>query len=122
MFTVVKMDTFSGGLYDLICLFLRSTDEALWPVPNHIIDMCVHVNSPYSYVHMFWVVFEWTIGVLGFDSRRGLGIFLFTTASRTALGPTQPPVQWVQGGSFPGDKAAGGEADQSPPSSTEVKE
>jgi hypothetical protein len=29
----------------------------------------------------------WTIGVLGFDSRPELGIFLFTTASRTALGP-----------------------------------
>jgi hypothetical protein len=35
------------------------------------------------------------VGVLGFDSWRGLGIFLFTTASRTALGPTQPPIQWV---------------------------
>jgi hypothetical protein len=35
------------------------------------------------------------IGVLGFDFRRGLGIFLFTTVSRTALGPTQPPIQWV---------------------------
>jgi hypothetical protein len=30
----------------------------------------------------------WTIGVLGFDSRQGLGTFLFTTGSRTALGPT----------------------------------
>jgi hypothetical protein len=38
---------------------------------------------------------RWTIGVLGFDSRRGLGIFLFTAASRTALGLTQPPIQWV---------------------------
>jgi hypothetical protein len=28
------------------------------------------------------------VGVLAFHSRRGLGIFLFTTASRTALGPT----------------------------------
>jgi hypothetical protein len=37
----------------------------------------------------------WTIGVLGFDFRRGLGIFLFTTAFRKALGPTQPPIQWV---------------------------
>jgi hypothetical protein len=41
--------------------------------------------------------YGWTIGVLGFDSRRGLGIFLFTTASRTALGPTQPPIQWEPG-------------------------
>jgi hypothetical protein len=29
----------------------------------------------------------------GFDSRQGLGIFLFTTASRSALGSTQPPIQ-----------------------------
>jgi len=28
----------------------------------------------------------------GFESRQGLEIFLFTTASRPALGPTQPPI------------------------------
>jgi hypothetical protein len=32
----------------------------------------------------------------GFDSRQGLEIFLFCTASRP--GPTQPPIQWVPGG------------------------
>jgi len=38
-------------------------------------------------------------GRSGFDSRRGLGIFLFTTASRTALGPTQPGLfSWGQSG------------------------
>jgi hypothetical protein len=64
----------------------------------------------------------WTIGVLGFDSRLGLGIFLFTTASRTALGPTQPPIQWVTGALSLGLKRPGREADYSPPSSSEVKE
>jgi hypothetical protein len=64
----------------------------------------------------------WTIGVLGFDSRRGLAIFLFTTASRTALGSTQPPIQWVPGALSLGVKQPGREADQSLLSSAEVKE
>jgi hypothetical protein len=63
----------------------------------------------------------WTIGVIEFDSRRGLGIFLFFTASRTALGPTQPPIQWVPGALSLGVKRPGREADHSPPSSAEVK-
>jgi hypothetical protein len=50
---------------------------------------------------------DWTIGVLGFDSRQGLGIFLFTTVSRTAPGPTQPPIQWVQGAVSLGVKRRG---------------
>jgi hypothetical protein len=64
---------------------------------------------------------DWTIGVLCFDSRRGLGIFLFTTASRTALGPTQPPIQWVPRALSLGVKRPGREADHSPPSRAEVK-
>jgi hypothetical protein len=63
-----------------------------------------------------------TIGVLGFDSRRGMGIFLFTTASRTALGSTEPPIQWVLGDLSLGVKWLGRAADHSPPSSAEVKE
>jgi hypothetical protein len=65
--------------------------------------------------------FGWTIGVLGFDSRRVLGIFLFTTVSRTALEPTQPRIQWVPGALSLGVKRPGCEADHSPPSSAEVK-
>jgi hypothetical protein len=31
----------------------------------------------------------------GFDFRQGQGFLLLTTVSRTALGPTQPPIQRV---------------------------
>jgi hypothetical protein len=58
----------------------------------------------------------------GFDSRRGLGIFLFTTEFRTALGRTQPPIQWVPGALSLGVKRPIREAGHSPPSSAEVKE
>jgi hypothetical protein len=47
-------------------------------------------------------------------SQRGLGVFLFITASRPALGPTQPPIQWVPGVLFLGIKRPGCEADHSP--------
>jgi hypothetical protein len=43
-------------------------------------------------------------------------------ASRTALGPTQPPNQLAPGALSLGVKRPGGEADQSPPSSAEAKE
>jgi hypothetical protein len=63
----------------------------------------------------------WTIGVLGFDSRGELGIF-FTTVFRTALGSTQPPIQWVPGALSLEVKWPCREADHSAPSSAEVKE
>jgi len=63
----------------------------------------------------------WAIGVLGFDSGRGLGIFRFTTASRPAVFPIQPPNQWVPGTVSLGVKRPGHEADHSLPSSAEVK-
>jgi hypothetical protein len=40
----------------------------------------------------------------------GMGIFLFTNASRTALGPTQPPIQGVPGVLSLGVKRPGREA------------
>jgi hypothetical protein len=64
----------------------------------------------------------WTIGVLGFDSWKGLETFIFTTASRTALGFTQPPIQLVPGTLSLGVKHLGREADRSFPCSAEIKE
>jgi hypothetical protein len=61
------------------------------------------------------------IGVLGFDSRRGLGIFLLITVSRKVLVPTQYAIIWVPGALSMGVKRPGREADHSPSSSAEVK-
>jgi hypothetical protein len=47
---------------------------------------------------------------------------LFTTASITALGPTQPPTQWVRGVLSPGVKRPVREADHSPPTTAEDKD
>jgi hypothetical protein len=79
------------------------------------------IESRDSFVGIATRLTGWTIGVLVFDSRRGLGIFLFTTASRTALGPIQPPIQWIPGALSLGIKWPWREADHSPPSSAEVK-
>jgi hypothetical protein len=45
----------------------------------------------------------------------------FSSASTPALGPTQPPIQWVPGSLTLGVKLPGREADHSPSSSAEVK-
>jgi hypothetical protein len=63
------------------------------------------------HVFMSWCLCAW----------HELGIFVFTTASRQALGPTQPPIQWVPGVLTLGVKRPGREADHSLPSSAEVK-
>jgi hypothetical protein len=64
------------------------------------------------------VVTRLRAGGLGFDFRKRLGVFLFATAYRPALGPTQPRIQWALS---PTVKRPGREADHSPPSSAAVK-
>jgi len=58
----------------------------------------------------------------GFESLYGVGLFLFTTASRPGLEPTQPPNQRVAVALSLGVKRQGREADLSLPTSAEVKE
>jgi hypothetical protein len=43
----------------------------------------------------------------GFDFRQGQSILLFTSLSRTAVGPAQTPIQWVAGSISPGQSDRG---------------
>jgi hypothetical protein len=58
---------------------------------------------------------------LGFESRQGQEIFLFSAVFTPALGPTRPPIKWVPRPDSSGVKRQKLEADDQPPSSTEVK-
>jgi hypothetical protein len=52
---------------------------------------------------------------------RGRDFFLFATTSRSALGTTQPPIQWVTRFLSPGVKRPVREADHSPPTTAEAE-
>jgi hypothetical protein len=91
----------------------------------------ITLKSKTSFVSVYFVavtpqsVQRWAtgckIGVLGFDSQRGMGTFPYLTASRTAQRPTQPPIQWISGALSLGIKWPGRESDHSSPSSAAVK-
>jgi len=55
---------------------------------------------------------DWTAWV---QLLTGAGILLVATASELALGPTEPPVQWVQKALSPRVKRPDREPDHSPP-------
>jgi hypothetical protein len=63
----------------------------------------------------------WTTGRSRFDPRQRQRIFPLASVSRPALGPTQPPVQWVTWVLSPGVTRPGRDADHSPPCSAEIE-
>jgi hypothetical protein len=82
-----------------------------------VVNTCIYI---YIYIYIY-IVLGYRLDDWGFESQQGLGIFLFTTTSRLAVGPTQPPNQWAPVALSLGIKWMGHEADHSPPSSAEVK-
>jgi hypothetical protein len=73
--------------------------------PNNIFYENQEVADRYTALRFHWM----------------LSVIYFTTVSTTALGPTQPPIQWAPGALSLGVRRPVREADHSPPSSVEAK-
>jgi hypothetical protein len=93
----------------LIC-FLKSRHRV---EDNKSVSHCDVKLSPYSD--------GLGAGRPGFGYRQGKTIFLYSTASKSALGTTQPPIQCVPRVLSLRIKRQQREADHTPPSNTEVK-
>jgi hypothetical protein len=80
--------------------------------------LCLAVTTiSAKYVYEFCslsIVTRLRAGQPGFDSRQRLRFIFLLTASRPALGPTQPTIHWVLEVLSPGLKRPGREADHSP--------
>jgi hypothetical protein len=75
---------------------------------------CVPVRTPVNYPLSFLnsssflsIETRLRVGWLGFNSRRGQWWFIFATASRPVLGPTQPPTQLVTESLYQGVNLSG---------------
>jgi len=105
-FTPPTEETSAGTVYSL---------QTLLPWVDHI-STAIKVLCGFKWY--FDKSVDWTTGV---RFPVGAGIFLLATAPRPALGPTQPPIQWVPGVLSPGVKRPERETDHSLPPSADVK-
>jgi hypothetical protein len=90
-----------------------------------LLPICIYIYLTYMEVgSSVGIVLGYGLTNLGSRVRfpAEAGIFLFTTASRTSMGPTQPTIQWVSGALSLGLKRPEREADHLSPSSAKVKE
>jgi hypothetical protein len=83
-------------------------------------------------IRMYFIFFKWLLYIiwdslvglrtdgLGFYSRQGQNMILYTIASRPPLQPTQSPILWALAAISTGLKWPGREANHSPPSSGDV--
>jgi len=71
----------------------QAVGDHLFIIFSYITSFVISMqNTSYTMIMFVSVEIFVSYGVLRFDSRWGLGMFLFTIVSRTALRLTQPPI------------------------------
>jgi hypothetical protein len=98
---------------------------------DYLISRCSYwIASVYLRTHNRCAIYSYIrsrVSYIGTATGYGIGFpkeatnFLCSIASRPALRPTQPPIQWVQGLFPPAVKGRGRENDHSPPSNAAFK-
>jgi hypothetical protein len=109
---------------------LRNSTRTILPLPLRVlfhwmVGLCAaltEINHVYSTYHCQIFLDSRNSEIVFSTYTMGLGIFLFTTVSRTALGPTHHPIQCVPGALSMEVKRPKREADRSCLSSAEVNE
>jgi hypothetical protein len=106
--------------------FVTNNEVIHWPVESTPMSSSNKIYFNITISLGAWAAQWYSAGLRagwwGVRVRQWLLIFLFTAASRPALGLTQPPIQWVQGALSLGVKQPGREAEHSPSSISDVKE
>jgi hypothetical protein len=129
---------FRGGLYGSTSSEIRSYEDLIkgkyLSLRHKLISIRNNIKKCYTInLVLYKCILDSSVGIatrlrdgqsgfLGLIPGGGWEFFLFTTASRTVVGPTQPPIQWVPGVLSLGIKRPGREADHSPLSRTECVE
>jgi hypothetical protein len=128
-------------MYCLVCYCSDGESETISsfhesPQAKYIFQVFILLRRARNFwtelLQLFWrlfVEFNYSVSIVtklwtgrpGFDSRQGQRFLLFPTASKLALGPTQPRTQWISEALSPGIKRSGCEANQSLPPIAEVK-
>jgi hypothetical protein len=95
---------FSGCRINVFRMASSNSSLAAKPCACAYIAFVAGIFSWYADSSHLFRYMDWTTGRSGFDSRQGQRIFPLASVSRPALGPTQPPVQWVPRVLYPGVK------------------